>query len=169
METDLTLILRVTVGLLLIGHGAQKLFGWFGGHGLHGTAQWLATIGFRPALAWALLAGILEFGGGLLFILGLFTPLGSLGIGASMLTAIAKVHWPKLWVTEGGLELPLVNLAVVITVGLMGPGAVSLDHAFGTALPPNSSFVGAGLVIVGWFFALIVSTLAAVERSALNK
>ncbi len=101
---DFALILRLTVGLLLVGHGAQKLFGWFGGHGLHGTARWLASIGFRPAQAWALLAGTLEFGGGLLFALRLFTPLGSLGIGASMLTAIAKIHWPKLWVTEGGLE-----------------------------------------------------------------
>ncbi len=76
-EMDLALIvLRLSVGLLLVGHGAQKLFGWFGGHGLHGTAQWLASIGFRPARAWALLAGILEFGGGLLFTLGLVTPLG---------------------------------------------------------------------------------------------
>ena len=165
---DLTIILRLTVGLLLVGRGAQKLFGWFGGHGLHGTAQWLASIGFRPAQAWALLAGILEFGGGLFFALGLFTPLGSLGIGASMLTAIAKIHWPKLWVTEGGLELPLVNLAVVITVGLMGPGVVSLDNAFGTALPPNASFVGVGLVIVGWVFALIVSTRTAIDSSTLN-
>ena len=161
-------ILRLAVGLLLVGHGAQKLFGWFGGHGLHGTAQWLGSIGFRPALAWALLAGILELGGGLLFSLGMFTPLGSLGIGASMLTAIAKVHWPKLWVTEGGLELPLVNLAVVIAVGLTGPGVVSLDHALGTALPPNVSFVGVGVIIIGWFFALIVSTLTAVDRSAVN-
>jgi putative oxidoreductase len=167
---DLALIvLRLTVGLLLVGHGAQKLFGWFGGHGLNGTAQWSASIGFRPARAWALLAGILELGGGLLFTLGMFTPLGSLGIGASMLTAIAKVHWPKLWVTEGGLELPLVNLAVVIAVGLIGPGVVSLDNAFGTALPPNVSFVGVGLIIAGWFFALIVSTLTAVESSASNK
>ncbi len=121
---DLTLILRLTVGLLLVGHGAQRLIGWFGGHGLHGTAQWLASIGFRPAQAWALLAGTLEFGGGLLVTLGLFTPLGSLGIGASMLTA---------------------------------------DNAFGTALPPNASFVGVGLVIVGWVFALIVSTRTAID------
>jgi putative oxidoreductase len=85
-----------------------------------------------------------------------------------MLTAIAKIHWPKLWVTEGGLELPLVNLAVVITVGLMGPGEVTLDHGFGTALPPNASFVGVGLVIAGWVVALIVSTVAAVDRSTLN-
>ena len=113
---DLALIvLRLTVGLLLVGHGAQKLFGWFGGH------------------------------------------------------AIAKIHWPKLWVTEGGLELPLVNLAVVIAVGLTGPGVVSLDNAFGTALPPNTSLVGVGLVIAGWFFALIVSTLTAVDSSASNK
>ena len=167
---DLSLvILRLTVGLLLAGHGAQKLFGWFAGHGLNRTAQWLASMGFRPARAWALVAGILEFGGGLLFASGLFSPLGSLGIGASMLTAIAKVHWPKLWVTEGGLELPLVNLAVVVAVGLAGPGSVSLDSAFGTALPPGAARGGVGLVIAGLFFALIVSTLTAVERSGSGK
>src|SRR5262244_2515341 len=112
------LVLRLTVGLLLAGHGAQKLFGWCGGGGLRATASWLATMGFRPAVAWAALAGVLEFGGGLLFALGLFSPLGSLMIAASMLTAIAKVHWPKLWATTGGFELPLVNLAVVTAVGL---------------------------------------------------
>lgn len=151
------LILRVTIGLLLAGHGAQKLFGWFGGHGLQGTSGWLASIGFRPARFWALVVGICEFGGGLLFALGLFSPLGSLGIAASMLTAIAKVHWPKIWATEGGLELPLVDLVVVIAVGVAGPGAFSLDNVFGTVLPGPLAYVGVILVLVGWIVALINS------------
>ncbi len=85
-------------------------------------------MGFRPAIAWAVLAGLLELGGGLLFALGLFSPLGSLMIAASMLTAIAKVHWPKVWAATGGFELPLVNLAVATAVGLAGgPGTLALD------------------------------------------
>ncbi len=144
------LLLRLVVGLLLAGHGSQKLFGWFGGHGIKGFAGWLGSVGFRPARAWALLGGICEFAGGLLFALGLFSPLGSLGIAASMVMAISKVHWPKIWATEGGLELPLVNLAVVVAVGITGPGAVSLDGAFGTTLPGVFAPIGAVLVLVVW-------------------
>ena len=119
-----SLILRLALGLLLAGHGAQKLFGWFGGPGLSGVAGWLGSMGFRPAPLWAFLAGLVEFGGGLLFILGLFNPLGSLGILASMLTAIAKVHWPKLWVASGGFEYALLISAVVIVSGITGTWAV---------------------------------------------
>ncbi len=151
------LILRLTVGLLLAGHGAQKLFGWLGGHGLKGTSGWLASVGFRPAPFWALVVGICEFGGGLLFALGLFSPLGSLAIAASMLTAIAKVHWPKIWVTEGGIELPLIDLVVVIAVGVAGPGAISLDSMFGTVLPSLVAYIGVILVLAGWIAALMNS------------
>ncbi len=160
------LILRVIVGLLLAGHGAQKLFGWFGGHGLRGTSGWLASIGFRPPLFWAWTVGICEFGGGLFFTLGLFSPLGSLGITASMLTAIAKVHWPKIWVTEGGLELPLVDLAVVIAVGIVGPGSVSLDRALGTALSMPLTLTGVILVLVGWMIALASSARRPTQQAA---
>ncbi|MDR7421374.1 MAG: DoxX family protein, partial [Armatimonadota bacterium] len=79
------LLLRVVVGVLFMGHGLQKLAGWFGGHGLAGTGQWLEGIGLRPGRAWALLAGALETVGGLLFALGLFTPLGTVFISAVML------------------------------------------------------------------------------------
>ena len=159
------LILRLAVGLLLAGHGAQKLFGWFGGHGLPGTSGWLASIGFRPARFWALTVGICEFGGGLLFALGFLSPLGSLGIAASMLTAIAKVHWPKVWATEGGIELPLVDLVVVIAVGVAGPGKVSLDGALGTGLPEPLALIGVVLILVGWILALVNSAKRPIQKA----
>ena len=165
------LVLRLTLGLLLAGHGAQKLFGWFGGRGVRGTADWLATMGFRPAVGWAALAGLLEFAGGLLFAFGLFAPLGALMIAASMLTAMAKVHWPKLWAATGGLELPLVKLAVVAAVALAGPaaGALSLDRVFGTVLPAGAFTVGAVIVIMGGLLALFTSTLTAVSDPAFDE
>src|SRR5438105_13820466 len=94
------LLLRVVLGLILIGHGAQKLFGWFGGHGLAATTQWIESMGMQPAGFWAFMAGLGEFGGGLLLALGLLNPLGPLGLIATMLMAIVAVHWPKgLWAT----------------------------------------------------------------------
>ena len=155
------LILRGVVGLFLAGHGAQKLFGWFGGLGPRRTAAWLETVGFFPAGPWALLAGALELVGGVLFALGFFCPLGSLGIAASMMTAIAKIHWPRVWASDGGFELPLKNLAVVVAVGISGPGGFSLDHVFHSALPSNDAMIGASAVALGWCYALISSTLAA--------
>jgi len=156
-----SLILRLALGLLLAGHGAQKLFGWFGGPGLSGVAGWLGSIGFRHAPLWAFLAGLVEFGGGLLFILGLFNPLGSLGILASMLTAIAKVHWPKLWVASGGFEYALLISAVVIVLALQGPGRFSLDAVWGTALPGIWSWVALIVVLLGWVIALRIAARAA--------
>ena len=97
-------VIRLIVGLLLAGHGAQKLLHWFGGHGIKGTGGFLDSLGYRPGQSWAVVVGLLEFVGGLLFALGLFSPLGSLGIGVVMLTAIAKVHWPKIWAAKAGLN-----------------------------------------------------------------
>ena len=151
------LIIRVVVGLFLMGHGAQKLFGWFGGPGLKGVTGWLASMRLRPPGFWAFLVGLVEFGGGLLLALGLFSPLGSLGIGASMLVAIAKVHWPKVWVTENGFELPLVYLTIALAVGIAGPGAYSLDQGLQTALPAPAALLGVVLVLIGWLAVLVIT------------
>ncbi len=165
------LVLRVVVGALLFGHGTQKLFGWFGGHGLRGTAWWLGSLGFRPAMLWAMLAGAGEAGGGLLLALGLLHPLGSLGVIAAMLMAIARVHWGKgLWNSNGGAELPLTYLVAAAVIGLAGPGAYALDRVLGLALPLSASFIfWAGLVAVVVIdgIGLLVSTgHAAVEQRA---
>ncbi|RIH87985.1 DoxX family protein [Calidithermus roseus] len=162
--TDLALlILRLVTGSLLAAHGAQKLFGWFGGHGLAGTAGWLESLGFRPGRLWALLAGGCEFLGGLFLALGLFSPVGSLLIAAAMLTAIAKAHWPRLWVTQGGFELPLTNLAVAAAVGIAGPGAYALDALWSSALSPELAQWGLLLVLVGWVLALLASSRRPVQ------
>ncbi len=142
------LVVRVIVGLIVFGHGAQKLFGWFGGHGLKGTAGWLGSIGMQPASFWAFMAGLTEAAGGLLLALGFLNPLGSLGIIAAMLTATFKVHWNKgIWASKGGPELPLTNIAVALAVALIGPGAYSLDAILGVKLPEPITLVG-GLVVV---------------------
>ncbi|MCL4394620.1 MAG: DoxX family protein [Chloroflexi bacterium] len=150
------LILRVVLGVVFIGHGGQKLFGWFGGGGLKGTSAWIGSMGMRPAWFWGLLAALSEFGGGVLTLLGLLNPLGPLGIAAAMLIAIVKVHLSKgFWASKGGYEFPVMNLAAALTVGLVGVGAYSLDGLLGFALPePASTGVGIVLVVLGSIVAL---------------
>jgi len=141
------LVLRLTVGLLLIGHGSQKLFGWFGGHGLEGTGGMFASMRVREPHLQAMLTGSAEFGGGIGLALGLLTPLAAAGVVGVMVGAILLVHWPKLWVTEQGGEYPVVLIAVATLLGLYGAGAYSLDAAMGTSsvLPNPWTYVVAGI------------------------
>ncbi|ALF08729.1 DoxX family protein [Parageobacillus thermoglucosidasius] len=122
------LLIRFVFGLTFAGHGAQKLFGWFGGHGLKGTAGWMESIGLKPGKAMALAAGASELAGGILFAIGLWTPLAALLMVVPMIVAIAKVHGPNgYWVTQNGYEYNLAIIAVAIGVALTGPGQYSLD------------------------------------------
>jgi putative oxidoreductase len=129
-------IVRLAQGSLMAGHGAQKLFGAFNGPGLEGTSGFMEMLGLRPGRPWAFMAGLSEFGGGVLTALGLLNPLGPLGIIASMSMATTKAHWGKpIWVTEGGAELPVLNLAVSTALMLREPDKYSLDRVLGVRLP----------------------------------
>jgi putative oxidoreductase len=122
------LIIRVVLGLTFVGHGAQKLFGWFGGHGIKGTGGFFESIGVKPGKVMALLAGLSELVGGALFAVGLLTPLAALLITGTMVVAIATVHGKNgYWVTENGFEYNLLIIVVVIGVALIGAGQYSFD------------------------------------------
>jgi putative oxidoreductase len=145
------LVLRVVIGLTLAAHGAQKLFGWWGGQGMIGWTQTVAKLRIRPARPWAWVAALSEFGGGLLLALGLLSPLGSLAIAGAMAVAIATVHLPRgFWVTKGGYEFNLTLIAAVAALALTGPGAYSLDAALRIHLPePASLILGTIALIIG--------------------
>ena len=135
--TDLApFIVRLAQGSFMAGHGAQKLFGAFGGPGLEGTSQFMEMLGLKPGRPWATVAGLSEFGGGVLTALGLLNPLGPLGVMGSMAMATTKAHWGKpIWVTEGGAELPVLNLAVSTALMIREPDKYSLDRVLGIRLP----------------------------------
>jgi putative oxidoreductase len=151
--TDLALlVLRVVTGGLLVGHGAQKLFGVFGGPGLNGTAGFLESLGLRPGWLWAVGGGCGELVGGLLTVFGLGGPLGSVLTNSSMKMATFKVHSGKpIWAASGGAELPVVNAAVGTALALIGPGRYSLDRLFRIKIPWWVTLVvslGAGVTLV---------------------
>jgi putative oxidoreductase len=130
------LVLRGALGSLMAGHGSQKGMGWFNGPGPEGTSGFMEMLGLAPGRPWANLAIASELGGGMLTALGLLTPLGPLGIIGSMGMAWATAHRGKpIWVTEGGAELPLTNIAASLALMLSGPGKYSLDRALGIRLP----------------------------------
>src|SRR2546421_9839591 len=125
------LVLRVVIGGTIFAHGAQKLFGWFGGPGLRGTAGFFGSIGWRTPLLMALLAGLGE-SSGLLFAAGFLTPLAALGIATVMLNAIFAVHWKNgFFSSNGGLEFPLSLATVAVAVAAIGPGRFSIDRLIG--------------------------------------
>jgi putative oxidoreductase len=144
------LILRAVVGLLFAGHGAQKLFGAFGGGGLEGTSEMFDKIGLRPGSLHARAAGTAEFMGGLLLAVGLFTPFAAAALIAVMTAAVITVHAPNgIWNTNKGYEFNLVMATVAFALAAIGAGAWSLDNALGFDLH------GAG-----WGIAALVAGLS---------
>lgn len=129
-------LLRVVTGGLLVGHGAQKLFGAFGGKGVEGTAEGFQKLGLDPAKEWTQIAGSAEVAGGGLTALGLLSPIGPIVTTAPMLVAWRKKHAGKpIWVSQGGAELPLTNLAIAAALMLAGPGPISVDRVLGIKTP----------------------------------
>jgi len=127
-----SLILRVPVGTILAAHGAQKLFGWFGGYGLEGTGQWLASVGLEPGYVMALLAGGAEFFGGVGLILGLLTRPAAIVSAFTMLVALVSVHLGNgLFLSSNGFEYALALSAATVALAIQGGGAWSIDHAIG--------------------------------------
>jgi putative oxidoreductase len=123
-----TLALRGTLGPLFVGHGTQKLFGWFGGHGLEATAGGFESMGMRPGKRHAIAGGASEAIGGTLLTLGAFTPVAAAMITGVMATAIRKVHGPNgPWVTGGGWEYTAVIIAAMAVLADHGPGPLSVD------------------------------------------
>ena len=143
------LLLRVVIGLILAAHGAQKLFGWWGGSGMKGWTGAMARMRIRPAAPWAWISALGEFLGGLGLAAGLLIPLPNFAIAGAMLVAIALVHWPKgFWNTKGGFEFNLSILAATAAIALTGPGAYSLDAALKIRLPEPLTLVAGTVVLL---------------------
>ena len=122
-----TLPLRIALGVIFLAHGGQKLFGWLGGKGLTATAAYFTQkLGMNPGLLWAALAGVGEFGGAVLVLLGLFTRLGALSIAVVMLVAIFQVHWGAFFMPKG-IEFAFSLLASAVALLIAGGGKFSLD------------------------------------------
>jgi putative oxidoreductase len=153
------LLMRLVFGLSLAAHGGQKLFGWFNGGGLRTTAGFFEKLDFRVPFAMAALAGLCEFGGGVLFAAGLLTPLAAFAIAAVMLNAIATVHWPKgFWATGGGYEYNLAILTAAIGIAATGPARFSLDNAFGWAGELSGVWWGVGALAAAALASLLTLT-----------
>ena len=131
MEDLGLLIVRLIIGGLFLAHGAQKLFGWFGGAGLSGTAGWLESVDVKPGFFMAMMVGLIELIGGLMLAIGLFAPLAAALLAITMLCAIVKVHWRNgLWNTDNGYEYNIVLIAILAAIVLTGPGELAVDALF---------------------------------------
>ena len=140
------LVARIVLGLLMAAHGSQKLFGWFGGHGLAATGGMFEHLGFRPGRMFATVAAATEFTSGVLVLLGFLGPIGPALMISVMIVAAASVHLPNgLFATSNGIEVPLLYATGAAALALTGPGAYSLDAVLG--LGKLSSPVVAGIAL----------------------
>jgi putative oxidoreductase len=154
---------RVLIGALFVGHGTQKLKGWFGGPGIEGMTAGMEQMGMHPPRRNAYAAGLSETVGGGLLALGLFTPLAASMLSGTMLVAIEKVHRGNgAWVSNGGWEYNAVLIAAVLAFAEDGPGDVSLDHVLGTERSGASTALGAAALAA----AAAYGALSAAKKAA---
>jgi putative oxidoreductase len=157
-------LIRVVLGLIFAAHGAQKLFGWFGGYGLTGTGGFLEQLGFRPGKRYATAAALSEFTGGLLFALGFLGAVGSALMLSVMIVAIVTVHRKNpFFVATNGIEHPLTFATVAVGIAFTGPGRYSLDYALGNyrLLTPTATLIILAIGIIGAFGNLAMRRPAA--------
>ena len=122
------LLIRLVLGLIFAAHGTQKLFGWFGGYGPKGTGGWMESVGIKPGVFAAVMAGIVELIGGLAFAAGLFTPVVAILLALTMVVAIVKVHGRNgFWATANGYEFNLIILVIFVALAFTGAGSISID------------------------------------------
>ncbi|MFB9462582.1 DoxX family membrane protein [Streptomyces cinereospinus] len=151
------LLLRLGTGGVLAAHGAQKLFGWFGGGGIEGTGQFMESVGYRPGKASATASGLAEWGGGILLALGLATPAAGAAAAGAM-TGAAAVHAPNgFFAQEGGYEYAATLGLAATGIAVSGPGRLSVDHAIGHVLD-RGWMVPAALGVAAAGTALVVGT-----------
>ena len=162
------LILRLVVGLTVAAHGAQKVFGWWGGSGIPGWAGALKRMRVRPAMPWAIASAASELLGGLGVAVGVLTPLAVFAIVATQLVAIALVHLPHgFWSTKGGYEFNLSILAAMIAVAIAGPGSISIDSLVGVKFPEPVTFIVLAILTIGGVAAALVTRTP--EQAAASK
>lgn len=151
------LLARMVFGLLMAAHGSQKLFGWFGGYGLAGTAGFFEQLGFRPGRFFAATAAGTEIIAGLLVALGLLGPLGPALILSVMIVAVATVHWPHgLFAQNNGIEVPVLYATAAVAMALTGHGAYSLDAALGLSWPARLVWTVLAFGAIGGFANLAI-------------
>jgi putative oxidoreductase len=162
------LVIRVIAGLLFAGHGAQKLFGWFGGNGLKGTGGFFEdNLGLSPGRFHAGAAGFNEFAGGLLLAFGLFTPLAAALIIATMTAAIFTVHAKNgPWATNNGWELNVLYGLIGFAIAGIGAGTISLDNALGLDIAGIGWAIGALVVGIAGGFAAVLTGRANTRRTS---
>jgi putative oxidoreductase len=151
------LLLRLVVGIAFVGHGTQKLFGWFGGYGPKGTGGFFASKGYRFAVPMAVAAGLAEAGGGTLLALGFATPLAATMLAIVMINAIRSVTFKKAFMF--GSELELIYLTIAVSLAAIGPGRFSIDRAIGWDDDLSGVWWGVGALGVAIVVSFLTLTL----------
>ena len=164
------LLLRLGAGLTFAAHGAQKLFGWWGGPGLAGWQGAMQKMGYRPARGFAVLSALIEFVGGLALAIGLLTPLLAAVVVAQTVVIIGQVHWRNgFFNSKAGYEFPLMFGVAALAIGLAGAGSVSVDALVGFALDPAAKVVLLALGAVAGLGALAVPHLPVADQAVASR
>src|SRR2546421_6615561 len=169
ISTDLAIALvRAVVGLIIAAHGAQKVFGVWGGPGLGGWTQGVTRMGMRPAVFWAWVSAFAELAGGVAFALGFLVPIVAAALTIQMGVAIARAHWAKgFWNSKGGIEFPFTLGAIAAISGVADPGPYSLDRTLG--LPTFGAGAYVVVLVIGVVAYLIGSRRIAAEASKVSR